>query len=56
MKLMIWIGLTIGGLIGGAIGALFDHGDLLGVWSIMLSGVGSLFGVWAGYRMGRRYF
>ncbi|HET9173818.1 MAG TPA: hypothetical protein VFN56_00885 [Candidatus Saccharimonadales bacterium] len=51
MKLMIMIGITIGGTIGGWLGAaLFDHGNWLGGWSLLLSAVGSFAGIWAGYK------
>lgn len=51
MKLMIFIGLIVGGTIGGWLGAdLFDHGNWLGGWSILLSAVGSLAGIWAGFK------
>lgn len=50
MKLMIWIGITVGGLVGGWIGAMFDHGNALGGWSILLGGVGSLVGIWVGIK------
>lgn len=55
MKLMIWIGITAGGLIGGWLGGLFDHGNMLGGWSILLGAIGSLVGVWAGYKVGKNY-
>ena len=56
MKLMIWIGIFVGGTIGGWIGAAaFDHGNWLGGWSILLSGVGSLVGIWAGYKISQNY-
>ncbi|HVC36581.1 MAG TPA: hypothetical protein VNE40_04055 [Candidatus Dormibacteraeota bacterium] len=55
MKLMIWIGITVGGIIGGWVGALFSHGNWFGVWSILLSGVGSVAGIWIGYKLGQ-YF
>jgi hypothetical protein len=47
MKMMIWVGITLGGIIGGWIGSLLDHGNMLGAWSIILSVVGSLVGIWA---------
>lgn len=50
MKTLIWIGITVGGLVGGWLGAMLDHGNYLGGWSIMLSLVGSLAGVWVGYK------
>lgn len=52
---MIWIGITVGGLLGGWLGSLMDHGNLLGAWSILIGGVGSLVGVWAGYKIGKAY-
>jgi len=39
--------ITIGGLIGGWIGAAFDHGNWFGAWSLILSVVGSGAGWWA---------
>lgn len=54
MKLMIWVGITVGGAIGGVIGAAFDGG--LGLWSILLSTVGGLVGLWAGYKIGKVWF
>jgi len=56
MKLMIWIGIAIGGTIGGFIGAVFDHGNWFGAWSIIVSGIGSLVGLWLGYKVGKAYF
>lgn len=56
MKLMITIGILVGGTVGGFIGSTFDHGNLLGAWGMILSTVGSLAGVWAGYKVGKLYF
>jgi hypothetical protein len=53
MKLMIWIGITVGGLLGGWLGAVLDHGNSLGAFSIVLGTVGSLVGLWAGYKVGK---
>jgi hypothetical protein len=56
MKLMIWIGIFVGGTLGGWLGAaMFDHGNWLGGWSILLSGLGSILGVWLGYKIGKDY-
>lgn len=56
MKLMIWLGILIGGTLGGWLGAVLDHGNWLGGWSILLGAVGSLAGLWAGFKIGRTYF
>jgi uncharacterized protein YcfJ len=47
MKGLIFLGITVGGVIGGLIGSALDHGNGLGAWSIILSTVGSLAGIWA---------
>ncbi len=54
MKFMIWLGILAGGTVGGLIGALFDGG--FGAWSILLSTIGSLAGLWAAYKIGKNYF
>ncbi|MCA9325852.1 hypothetical protein KDA23_07405 [Candidatus Saccharibacteria bacterium] len=54
MKLMIWLGITIGGLIGSWIGAWPDHGNYLGGWSLLGGAIGSFVGLWAGYQLGKR--
>ena len=51
-KTYIWIGITVGGALGGFLGALLDHGNAFGAWGILLSGVGSLLGIWAGFKLG----
>lgn len=50
---MIFIGITIFGTLGGWLGALMDHGNWLGGWSILLGAVGSFFGIWVGYKAGQ---
>lgn len=50
MKLMILVGITVFGSLGGWLGSLMDHGNLFGIWGILLSTVGSFFGIWAGYK------
>jgi hypothetical protein len=54
MKLLILVGITIGGIIGGVIGGKLDHTGF-GVWSILLSSLGSFAGLWAGYKLGKDY-
>lgn len=55
MKLMIGIGVIVGGLMGGWLGGLLDGGNMFGVWGILLGAVGSLIGIWAGYKIGQNY-
>ena len=56
MKTLIFLGITVGSIIGTSIGMKFDHGNALGFWSITLGGVGSILGIWAGFKVGRNYF
>ncbi len=49
-KSVIWIGATIGGTIGSVIGSMVDHSPL-GLWGIMLGGVGGIAGIWAAYKI-----
>jgi hypothetical protein len=51
MKSVIFLGITVGGLIGGAIGSVLDHGNSLGGWSLLLGTVGSLAGIWAAVKI-----
>ena len=54
MKLMIFLGVTIFGTIGGWLGATaFDRGNWFGAWSILFSVIGSFFGVWIGFKAGQ---
>lgn len=50
MKVLIFLGLTLGGLVGGWLGTMLDHGNGFGAWTIILSTVGSLAGIWAGVK------
>lgn len=53
MKSLIFLGITIGGLIGGWLGSMLDHGNSLGGWSLLLGTVGSLAGIWAAVKFGQ---
>jgi uncharacterized membrane protein YeaQ/YmgE (transglycosylase-associated protein family) len=53
MKLMIMIGITIIGTLGGWLGSLMDHGNMFGVWGILLGTVGSFVGIYVGYKAGQ---
>jgi uncharacterized membrane protein YeaQ/YmgE (transglycosylase-associated protein family) len=56
MKLMIWLGITVVGGLFGWLGTIIDHGNFLGIWSLLLSTVGSLLGVWVGYKLYKNFF
>jgi uncharacterized membrane protein YeaQ/YmgE (transglycosylase-associated protein family) len=45
----------IGGTLGGWIGALMTHGNWFSLTSLLLSGVGSLIGIWIGYKIAKYY-
>jgi len=49
-KKFIWIGFLFGSSIGGILPAMWG-GDLLSVWGIVMSLVGGIAGIWAGYRV-----
>ena len=51
-KTYIWIGITVGGILGGLIGTWLDHGNGLGPWTLLLSTIGSIIGLWGGYKLG----
>lgn len=51
MKGLISLGILIGGGVGGWLGSLADHTGL-GLWSVLGTLVGSLLGIWAGYKIG----
>ena len=53
MKLMIFIGIAVFGTLGGWLGAAMDHGNWFGGWSLLLGTIGSLVGVWAGFKAGQ---
>lgn len=53
MKLMIFLGVGAVGTLGSWLGALMDHGNWLGGWSLLLGTIGSLAGIWVGYKAGQ---
>lgn len=56
MKLIIWIGITTGGLLGSWLGSILDHGNFFGSWSIFGGAIGSFVGLWVGFKLGKAYF
>jgi hypothetical protein len=51
-KKYITMGIIIFSTLGAWLGSMMDHGNLFGMWGILLGGVGGLVGVWAGYTLG----
>lgn len=51
----MYVGLTIGSLVGGWLGSLIDHNPLFGPWSLLLGTLGAFVGIWAGYKIGKSY-
>jgi hypothetical protein len=52
---MIMLGLTVGSVVGNYLPLLWG-GDTLSMSSLLLSAVGGLLGIWAGYKIGDRMF
>lgn len=50
-KTVIYIGAGIGGAAGSYLGSLLDHGNMLGVWSILIGLVGGIAGIWAAVKL-----
>lgn len=53
---MVWLGVMVGGTVGSWVGALMTHGNWFSLVSILLGGVGSIVGIFVGYKIGRDYF
>ncbi|MBA3788923.1 hypothetical protein H0X32_00825 [Patescibacteria group bacterium] len=51
MKRFIWGGLFIGSTVGGAIPYLW--GSYFSFTGVILTAVGGLFGIWAGFKIGK---
>ena len=56
MKMMIYFSLTVGSVVGGWLGSLLDHGNMLGAWGLLGGTVGAFVGLWVGYKLGKEYF
>jgi hypothetical protein len=50
-KTLIWIGLGIGSTVGSVIPALWGSSAIFSMSSIILSAVGGIIGIWAGWKM-----
>ncbi len=49
-KTLIWVGLTVGGFIGGYLPVVFGSGEL-SFSSVILTAVGSTVGIWIAFKM-----
>ena len=56
MKMSITINVLIFSTVGAWLGALPDHGNGLGGWSIIGGTLGGFLGIWVGYKIGKYYF
>ncbi len=50
-KHLIWIGMTLGSAVGGYVPLLWG-GSVFSFTSIILTAIGGLAGIWAGYKLG----
>ena len=48
---LIWLGLFVGGAIGGYIPSLWG-GNMFSMSSVLLSALGSFLGIWLGFKLG----
>jgi len=49
-KVAVYLGMTIGSIIGGYVPTLFGAG-LISYSSVLFSGIGGILGVWIGYKL-----
>ena len=51
-KKVILVGMTVGSVLGSFIPTLWGEGEF-SMWSIILSAVGGILGIWIGYKLSR---
>ncbi len=56
MKIIYSISIIAFGTLFSWIGELMDHGNWLGGWSVLLGTLGSILGVYIGYKINKSYF
>jgi len=49
-KLLIYVGITVGGIVGSYLPVVLFHADSFGIVSIVCGVSGSVVGLWAGYK------
>ena len=50
MKSFTWLGMVVGSTIGSIIPTLWGA-DIFSYWSVILTFIGGILGIWAGYRL-----
>jgi hypothetical protein len=50
MKFMIYLGASVGGVVGGYIPVWLWHAGTFSLWSVIGGIVGTVIGIWAGYK------
>jgi uncharacterized membrane protein len=53
LKILIYIFASIGGLAGAYVPAIFGNNNMLSGWSLLCGFVGTIIGIWVGYKVGQ---
>ncbi len=54
MQMLVWMGFIVGSMVGGYLPTLWGAG-FLSLQSVLLSALGGIIGIWAGYKLGQNY-
>jgi uncharacterized membrane protein YeaQ/YmgE (transglycosylase-associated protein family) len=54
LKRWVWLGVTVGSAVGGYVPLLWGE-SAFSITSMVLSFVGGVAGIWAGYKLNQRY-
>lgn len=54
-KKLIWIGVTIGSVVGGYLPTLWGDSSFFSPASLLLGGLGAILGIFAAYKLGRQF-
>jgi hypothetical protein len=49
-KKLLWLGVAVGGMVGAYMPGIWGDADVFGMASIILSALGSLIGLWLGFK------
>jgi hypothetical protein len=55
MKTKSWRGAGVGGTVGGCIPYFWGNYSFLSFSSLILSAIGGIIGIWAGYQLGKMF-